>query len=257
MEKPVLFGKGAKKMLGILHIPDCKTDYPKPAVILCHGFKGNKIGPHRIFVKMARNLAENGIVAFRFDYRGSGDSFGDFKETTISGQVEDALEAVELISQLDEVNSSQLGLLGLSLGGAVAACTAAKSQNIKALVLWSAVAEIQKVFLAQKPKDNALQTLDEQGYIDLDGSKLGKDFVNEINEINPLSRIKKYKNLLFLVHGSEDEVVPVENTEAYYDNSIAEECQKHIVAGADHTYNNSDWEEEVLNKTLQWLIENL
>jgi hypothetical protein len=257
MEKPILFGESENKMVGILHTPECKTDYPKPAMVFCHGFKGDKVGPHRIFVKMARKLAQNGIIVFRFDCRGSGDSSGNFEETTISGQINGTLQAVKFISQLKDVNNSQLALLGLSLGGAIAACAAGRSQKIKNLVLWSAVADIQQVFLEQQPADDSLNKLEGNGYIDLDGFKLGKDFVEGIGEIDPVSELSNYKNSIFLVHGSEDEVVPVENTEMYYDAVCTKNCKKDIIVGADHTYNRYEWESQVLDKTLEWLIENL
>ncbi|MBM7623415.1 alpha/beta hydrolase [Sporohalobacter salinus] len=257
MEKPVLFGESGSEMLGILHIPECKTDYPKPAVIFCHSFKNEKTGPHRIFVKMARKLAANGIVAFRFDFRGSGDSTGDFIDTTISGQIEDALMAIDYVSQLDRVNELQLGILGLSLGGTVAASAAAQMDKIKALVLWSAVADIERVFLAQKPKSYDKERVEKQGYIDLSGFKLGNEFIAEIGEIDPLAQLEDYDSLAFLVHGSEDEIVPIENTERYYNIFDSESCKKHIVIGSDHTYNKHEWETEVLEKTQEWLIENL
>ncbi|ADL12851.1 alpha/beta hydrolase [Acetohalobium arabaticum] len=257
MEKPILFGESKSEMLGILHTPECKTDYPKPAVIFCHGFQGNKIGPHRIFVKMARKLAANGITVFRFDYRGSGDSSGDFIDTTISGQIEDTLTAIDYVRQLDRVNESQLGLLGLSLGGAVAALATARTDKIKALVLWSAVADIQKVFLAQRPENYDEEKVNKQGYIDLDGYRLGSRFIAEIGEIDPLAEVEGDNNSVFLVHGSEDEVVPIENTDKYYNTFSSEVCKKHIVVGSDHTYSKHEWESEVLDKTEEWLIENL
>lgn len=259
MEKPILFGESGEEMMGVLHIPKCKTNYPKPAMIFCHGFKGDKIGPHRIFVKMARKLAKNGIAVFRFDYRGSGDSSGFFAETTISGQIADALIAINFVSGLEVVNESQLGLLGFSLGGAIATCAAARSQQIENLVLWSAVADIKQVFLDQQPEkaENNLDKIQEQGYIDLNGFKLGKEFIEEIAEIKPLDEIKDYQNSIFLLHGSEDETVPLENTEKYYDVACTSGCKKHIIIGADHKYNKCEWEDKVLDKTLEWLIESL
>ncbi|MCK8823868.1 alpha/beta hydrolase [Fuchsiella alkaliacetigena] len=256
MEKPVLFGKEGSEMVGILHIPDSKTDYPKPAVIICHGFKGDKVGPHRIFVKMARKLAEKGIVAFRFDFRGSGDSKGSFKETKISSQIEDGLEAIKFVSKLEQVNSSRLALLGFSLGGLIASCVAARSTGVKFLVLWSAIADLEEVFTAKSSAEN-LASLNEQGYMDLGGLKLGANFVEELEQIEPLAEIEEYQGSAFIIHGSEDQVVPVKHSEEYYDLFSAQNCRKHIVLGADHTYNKSEWEAEVLNRTSQWLIENI
>ncbi|MGM0472029.1 MAG: alpha/beta hydrolase [Bacillota bacterium] len=257
MEEPIRFGESGAEMNGILHAPVCKTDYPKPAVVLCHGFRANKVGPHRIFVKLARKLAANGIVVFRFDYRGSGDSSGDFADSTISSQIKDVFTAIEYVSQLEMVNQSQLGLLGLSLGGAIAATVAGRSERIKALVLWSAVADLEEMLAVHQPEGYSADKLEEQGYIDFEGFKLSSDFIVGMNQIQPLVEIDDYNQPVFLVHGSEDEVVPVNHTEQYYDTVSSEVCQKHIIVGADHTYNQLEWESEALERTEQWLIENM
>lgn len=72
MEIPVVFGKEGHRLVGILHSVD--DGERKPGVVLFHGFTGNKIEPHRLFVKIARKLASIGINVLRFDFYGSGDS---------------------------------------------------------------------------------------------------------------------------------------------------------------------------------------
>ena len=77
MEKPVIFKNNLEKQLvGILHLPEKEGKFP--AVIICHGFKGNKT--QRKFVGLGRELAKNGIVVLRFDFYGSGDSEGNFEK---------------------------------------------------------------------------------------------------------------------------------------------------------------------------------
>lgn len=61
MERQIVFENAGQKLYGMLHLPD-RVDRP-PAVALFHGFTGTKIEPHRIFVKMARELMSNGIAA--------------------------------------------------------------------------------------------------------------------------------------------------------------------------------------------------
>ena len=69
----------------ILHLPTAR-DASCPAVAFFHGFTGTKVEPHRIFVKTARELAAIGFYVLRFDFRGCGDSAGDFSEMTIGGE---------------------------------------------------------------------------------------------------------------------------------------------------------------------------
>lgn len=76
-EEPVLFSCGDDTLVGILHRP------VKPAgntgVLLVVGGPQYRVGSHRQFVLLARDLAAQGIPVFRFDCRGMGDSTGDVR----------------------------------------------------------------------------------------------------------------------------------------------------------------------------------
>lgn len=68
-----LFASGKEKLLGILHLPD------RPAtvgLIVVVGGAQYRVGSHRQFVLLARELAAHGIPVMRFDYKGLGDSEG-------------------------------------------------------------------------------------------------------------------------------------------------------------------------------------
>lgn len=54
---------------------------------------GQKLEPHRLFVRMAEALAQAGYVSLRFDFRGSGNSDGDLADMTLAGELDDALAA--------------------------------------------------------------------------------------------------------------------------------------------------------------------
>ena len=70
----LLFASGKEKLVGILHLPD------KPArvgLIIVVGGAQYRVGSHRQFVLLARELAAHGIPVMRFDYKGMGDSEGE------------------------------------------------------------------------------------------------------------------------------------------------------------------------------------
>ena len=64
---------------GILHHPEGEQD---TAVLIVVGGPQTRVGSHRLFVHLARSLAKQGIVVFRFDYSGAGDSEGDVSTFT-------------------------------------------------------------------------------------------------------------------------------------------------------------------------------
>ena len=62
-------------LTGIMTMPDAGNQMKnKPAVLFWNAGLLHRVGPHRLYVDMARNLAEIGFPALRFDLSGKGDS---------------------------------------------------------------------------------------------------------------------------------------------------------------------------------------
>lgn len=140
METPVVFDCKGEQIVGMLHLPVGRGRVP--GVLLLHGFGGHKAETHRMFVKLARRLVARGMGVLRFDYRGSGDSSGEFEEMTIRSQICDAIRALTFLSRHKRINSKRLAVVGFSLGGAVAAHLVAREKaRVQSLVLISPVAE--------------------------------------------------------------------------------------------------------------------
>lgn len=74
-ELPFAFTCRGDALIGVYHQA---TGAPKRGVVIVVGGPQYRVGSHRQFVLMARTLAESGIPVLRFDYRGMGDSEGDF-----------------------------------------------------------------------------------------------------------------------------------------------------------------------------------
>lgn len=126
---------GGRKIFGILHLPLAKDNRPFPAVLFCHGFGGNKSGRHRLYVRLAERLTSAGIAAFRFDFRGCGDSEGSFNDITIESQLQDAAECVTFLSKQSSIDISRFGICGSSLGGAIACLLAGQTPQTRAITL--------------------------------------------------------------------------------------------------------------------------
>src|SRR5713101_5522058 len=73
-EEAVLFGE-KKSLVGVVTDPPTTTgNHLRPAVILLNPGIVHRVGPGRIYVKIARALAAAGFVVLRFDFSGIGDS---------------------------------------------------------------------------------------------------------------------------------------------------------------------------------------
>jgi len=69
-ENVLLFGNS---LVGIITRP-ARPNPQLPAVILLNAGLIHRVGPNRLYVEIARYLAEQGIVVLRFDFSGIGDS---------------------------------------------------------------------------------------------------------------------------------------------------------------------------------------
>ncbi len=103
---------------GILHTPSGASSQ-RPAVALCHPHSlhgGSMQVP--VIASTSRKLAERGMVALRFDFRGVGRSEGSFGEGR--GEVADVGGAIDFLASRDDVDVSRLYLMGYSFGASVA-----------------------------------------------------------------------------------------------------------------------------------------
>ena len=252
MEKPVIFTSGGQQGVGMLHLP-ARSKKKVPGVVMFHGYKGNKSESHRIFTKTSRVLAEIGIASLRFDFRGQGDSEGDFSTMTIGGEMKDAKAALKFIRQQPEIDTTRIGIVGFSLGAMVASLIVGEDPKIKTTVLWSAVSDLAPLIKARMTPE-AWRQLELMGCVDEYGWAVGKRFIDESSSFDPISGLVKTKGHVLLIHGDDDHAVPVQSTLDY--SAALKKARKphfvHIIPGADHTYNSLQWEMEILSLTLEW-----
>lgn len=254
MEQQLIIHTDYHQLSSVLHIPPCNENDKKPAFIICHGFIGSKVGQHRIFIKMARKLCLAGYVVLRFDFSGCGESSGEYRDVTITGQIEEAKKAIDLVAKHPNVDCEQITLVGHSLGGAIAACVAAQDKRIHRLILLSPVA---------KPFDDIVQIIGndryqkclQEGIVNYEGFEVGRELFLSLPHVQPLDEIHKFQGQVLLIHGSEDKDTPLDNAYQYQyrlDKRSEGQCELQIIRGADHTYNSPLWELEIQKIIMQW-----
>lgn len=257
MRYPVTFSNHGQKIIGVVHRPEGPPGTKYPAVVICHGFTGQKVEPHRIFVKTAESLAAQGFLALRFDFRGSGDSEGEFHEMTLEGEISDAIKAVDYLLAAEPVDPGRIGVVGLSMGGAVAACLTGRDQRIKSTVLWAAVADFDVLGTPDRWKDSPYVA--EFDAYDAGGNLVGRRFIEALANTSPSEEIKRARGPVLILHGDKDEVVPLDHAHRFRD-ALAEAGVAHeltVIEGGDHTFNNYHWERQVIEATTAWFVKHL
>ena len=219
-----------------------------PGILIIPGFADTAVGPHNMHVQLADRLVHAGYVVARFDYRGLGESDGDFKEFTLSRGLEDASSALELLVQQEGVDSQKIGIVGYSLGGTFAAAVAAANTTVRAVALLAPVAYPNQVFRTFFQPYHWNQ-LERYGWMDWLGWAVGRDFIRSLNEIDPLVAMERIHAAVLAIHGTNDKEVPIEN--AYDFASKGAEFQE--LSGADHLFSAVRYKEELFVKVCEWL----
>ena len=129
------------RLYGIVHVPIHANRKNIGINILNPGIK-NRVAPHRLNLKLARELVRLGYHVLRFDSTGIGDSEGRLKGKTVPGiwhQIQKGLfvDDVNLSNTFfrNKYNLESINLMG-SCGGAITSILAAKNEPcVKKLIL--------------------------------------------------------------------------------------------------------------------------
>src|SRR6266545_4331423 len=90
-ERVVCFRCQNQLLAGVLAAPEAPATR---GVLIVVGGPQYRVGSHRQFLTLSRQLAEAGVPALRFDYRGMGDSEGETR--TFEAIDEDLASAVDV-----------------------------------------------------------------------------------------------------------------------------------------------------------------
>ena len=115
-------GRRGNVLIGDLHRP---RDVVGPALVLCHGMESTRGGTKQTAI--VERFVPQGWTVLRFDFSFVGESGGRFEDLTISGEVDDALGALDFLA---EFSPARRVLIGSSLGGAVALLAAAQAPEL-------------------------------------------------------------------------------------------------------------------------------
>lgn len=221
---------------GMLHVPEgASRENPVPMVIILHGFTGDKCESKFIHVALSRKLCAEGIASVRFDFVGSGESDGEFADMTLLTEVEDTLAILKFVKGLDFVDKNRIALHGMSQGGMVAFLTAARHpEEFVCLSTWSPALCIHHDASSYQCQEVSLKGIDEQGYADFHGLKLGAAYRRVGAELNVYEEAPHYRGPVQIVHGDSDLCVPYEFS-VRMKEVLGDQCNLVLMPGGDHS----------------------
>ena len=107
---------------------------PFAQVVLAGHFVTERPFAYALWVRWARFLAAHGLSALRFDYRGCGESTGDFEQMTLTSWLEDTRTMVNWMKERNP--GAPLVLAGIGLGGLLMSQLFAEGIG-DSMLLWS------------------------------------------------------------------------------------------------------------------------
>lgn len=128
------FGRADRQLFGYHH---AAAGTATSAVVLCPSWGPEYQYAHRAFRSLARRLAERGVHVLRFDYSGTGDSWGDTTEADSDVWLEDIALAIDELKAMSSV--PRVDLVGLRYGAHLAASAASGRSDIRRVALWDPV----------------------------------------------------------------------------------------------------------------------
>lgn len=206
-----------------------------PMVILMHGiFAGKDFVPIPHF---ARGLAKAGIASVRLDFNGHGQSEGRMQDMTIEKELADARAVWEYVQTLPYV--SQVGLLGHSQGGVIASMTAGRLAAEQAapdgVVLVAPGSVIKEACQGGKFFNARFNPQDPPEFITCWGfMRLGREYLLTTQQLDIFGTAAAYHGPVLLLHGDNDNIVPLWCSEKYLD-TYGKQASLRVIHGVNHT----------------------
>ena len=199
---------GEETIFGTFYYPlDFDAGKQYPVIIMSHG-----VGvTHSIFEKgkWVDFAAENGYVAYAFDFCGSSDralSSMDTDDMTIDTEISDLNAVIDFVKAKPFVDDSCIFLMGQSFGGFITAITAPdRSDEIRGLVLLypaiCAVDMVHEMFAS-------VEDIPAEGGV-LFGVAHPRAYYEAIFNLDLENTMKRYTGDVLIIHGEMDPTVPI------------------------------------------------
>ena len=236
------FERNGKKIYGELYLP--AGEGPFPAVIMAHGF-GGQCAHNR---PSAEFFSQNGIAAYIFDFIGGGNdiqSDGKTTEMSVLTEAADMAVVLEGLTAMEQIDSQNIFLAGQSQGGFVASYVAGtQPEKVRGLVA---------IFPAYVLQDDAKKRMEGREIPETEeimGLLLGRVYAEDAMSFDIYDVIKNYPGPALLIHGTADQLVPIE-----YSRRAAEvfpSAELVEIEGAGHGFPGAD-EERAIRLSLDFV----
>jgi len=224
---------GGVDVVGVLHLP---SSGPAPCVVACHGMGASKDSDK--YLLLGRDFPEAGVALARFDFRGSGESGGLYRDATIASRIADLEAVLDHLAGHPSLDG-RFGLLGSSLGGFVALWVASRRHRVMPVVTWNAPANLASLAASRSA----------------DVTSPGAALVAEVRAGRHVDAPAGASHVL-VVQGQADDVVPPGHAQILFERAgkPRELC---LLPGANHRLSDPFHRLEAVKRSRDWFTHHL
>jgi len=195
---------------------------------MSHGFRGSSVGPARTFVDFEHLLVANEISVLRFDQPNSGNSSGDYLDSSFNEWV----NTISYFSKKYLDAGYRVALFGQSMGATAVMAATSKIElkgRIPCIILW-----------VPDPKtdyDEAINEIYEEN-----GQKYRGIFFEEAKNTDFFRCLKEFNGYIHLVYGEKDRFISQELRNQVIDQVKLKNQPVIVLKNQDH----SPWDYDVI-----------
>ena len=257
----VEFHSGDNVLRGELHVPVRER---APGILVCHAMHSEGFRWLPLYRLFAERACQRGFACLLFDFRGCGQSEGQFDYGW--GEQEDARAAFDFLLQRREVDATGGFVVGRSLGGTIALYGLAHDPRVKGFALWATPPDHQeniRNFILKRYGRIGYLTVNALSYLDRTTRPL-KPMRIELFGLK--MRLRDLRRRMMALHGARllagtvhppvlliigdrDEYVSISEIQ-YFAKIIDGRSRVEIIPNTGHTFKGTEaWTTEV---TLEW-----
>ncbi|MCO4818178.1 MAG: alpha/beta fold hydrolase [Bacteroidetes bacterium] len=261
--------EGAKSLpitFDVTFNPDNRT---MPVVLFCHGFKGFKDwGPWHL---VAKAMAEAGYFFVKLNFSHNGVDSRDLSDITdveafgnnnFSLELDDLGLLVDwLVNDNEEyrhyIDTDNINLIGHSRGAITGLLKTLEDPRIQRMITWAGAFNIKKFVELEEDstwRDRGYATVENGRTKDVYhiGYQFKQDYLDNEARLNLQAQIKNLDQPLMLIHGDDDAVAPISNSEKIHQ---AIQHSLYLKLEGSHTFGASHpWTGEVLPEDLEDVV---
>lgn len=197
-------------------------------LIISQGFTGCMRGGRAA----SESFAMSGINVVTFDFRGgsnTSESDGSTLDMSLTSEISDLNVVIDAVKTWDFVDQNKIILMGYSFGGMVSALTAAQRDDVYKLLLIYPAFSTSDDLKAEYPTRADVPEVDVRS-----GMKVSKPYFDSLYEFDPYGQIGDFKNEVYIIHGTSDQLVPY--SYSVHADEIYENSELYTIEGGGHGF---------------------